>query len=211
MYTSGCCNGSKQDFDSCSGVSSTPPETKTSIEERRYDMPQKQINEYEFTVDMCIGYTSKGEMFLIDIEDYDKIKEFCWHFDSKGYVTTNVSIDGKQKKIRLHRLIMDFPDGMVDHIHSSESKYDNRKSNLRICTNQENQFNRGADRRNKLGIKGVSRTTHGNKYQAQIQIDGKLKYLGSYQTIKEAADAYDMAALKYFGEFAFLNNYNECA
>lgn len=174
-------------------------------------MSQKQTNEYEFTVDTCIGYTSKGEMFLIDIEDYDKIKEFCWHFDSKGYVTTNVSIDGKQKKIRLHRLIMDFPDGMVDHIHGSESRYDNRKSNLRGCTNQENQFNRGADKRNKLGIKGVSKTTHGNKYQAQIQIDGKLKYLGSYPTIKEAADAYDMAALKYFGEFAFLNNYNGCA
>lgn len=174
-------------------------------------MSQKQTNEYEFTVDTCISYTNKGEIFLVDIEDFDKIKDFCWHFDSQGYVTTSVSTDGKQKKIRLHRLIMDFPDEMVDHIHGSESRYDNRKSNLRECTNQENQFNRGADKRNKLGIKGVSKTTHGNKYQARIQIDGKLKYLGSYPTIKEAADAYDIAALKYFGEFAFLNNYNGCA
>lgn len=171
-------------------------------------MPQKQTNEYEFTADTCIGYTNKDEMFLVDIEDFDKIKDFCWHFDTNGYVATNVYCKGKQKKIRLHRLIMDYPNTMVDHIHGSKTKYDNRKINLRECNNKENQQNKKAT--NKLDVKGVS-VTHCNTYQAQIQVNGKLIYLGSYKTIKEAADAYDIAAIKYFGEFASLNNYNECA
>lgn len=165
-------------------------------------------NEYEFTADICIGYTNKNEMFLIDIEDFDKIKNYCWHFDSQGYVATNTTVCGKAKKIRLHRLIMNFPDGMVDHKHGSDTKYDNRKSNLRVCNNTLNQRNKKVKTNSKTGVKGVS-FTHCNTYQAQIQVDGKLIYLGSYKSIKEASDAYDKAAIKYFGDFAALNNYAE--
>ena len=164
-------------------------------------------NHYDLNGEYGIGLTAKNEMFYFDLEDYDKIKSIGWSCNNQGYIIGNITINGKQKKIRLHRLIMDFPKNMVvDHINGN--KLDNRKNNLRICSNRENVFNSSASKRNKLGVKGVS-ITRCNTYQAQIQIDGKLKYLGSYKTIKEASDAYDNAAKKYFGEFARLNNYSE--
>lgn len=164
-------------------------------------------NHYDLSGKYGIGFTAKNEAFYFDLEDYDIIKNIGWSCDSRGYIIGNITINGKQKRIRLHRLIMGFPKKMmIDHINGN--KLDNRKSNLRICNGKENTRNSSVQKRNKLGVKGVS-ITHSNTYQAQIQVDGKLKYLGSYKTIKEAADAYDLAAQKYFGEFARLNNYIE--
>lgn len=168
------------------------------------------VNEYEFTSDTCIGYTNKGEIFLVDIEMLDLIKDYSWYINEQGYVVANTKIDGKYTKIKLHRLITDAPSGfVVDHINGKESRHDNRISNLRICTNQENQFNRKYDSNKKLKIKGVSKINrHGKiRYQSQIGINNKLKYLGIFDTLKEASDAYDKAALELFGEFAWLNNY----
>lgn len=168
-------------------------------------------NEYEFTVDTCIGYTSKGENFLVDIDKYDLIKDYSWYISDKGYVVTNMTKNnGKQKKISLHRFITNCPDNLVvDHIHGKESRFDNRSSNLRVCTNQENQFNKSHKYQRDIKVKGVSKHTYRGKtrYQAHIQINKKSKNLGLYQTIKEAADAYDKAAKELFGEFAWLNNY----
>ena len=165
----------------------------------------KTTNEYEFTDSTCIGYTSKGEIFLVDIEDFSLIQDISWYINSKGYVVGNINKNGHQKKVYLHRLIMGFPHKkMVDHKHGRCSRYDNRKTNLRICNNMQNQQNKQTS--NQLQVKGVSLNCR-NKYQAQIQVNGVLIYLGSYPTIKEAADAYDFAAIKYFGDFALLNNY----
>ena len=162
-------------------------------------------NRYDLDRDYGIGFTSKNEKFYFDLEDYDVIKQIGWCYNSDGYVVGNITINGKQKRIAQHRLIMNCPPDMViDHINGVKS--DNRKCNLRICTVAQNAYNASIQKRNKLNAKGVS-ITHCNTYQAQIQVNGKLKYLGSYKTIKEAADAYDIAAKKYFGEYAKLNNY----
>ena len=166
---------------------------------------KKPINKYVLIGNVCVVYTSKREKFLVDADKYELIKNISWHFDNKGYVTGNITINKKQHKVRLHRFITNCPENMVvDHINGDKSN--NRMCNLRICSVKENIYNSGIQKRNTLNAKGVS-MTHSGTYQAQIQVDGKLKYLGSYKTIKEASDAYDLAAKKYFGKFAKLNNY----
>jgi hypothetical protein len=145
-----------------------------------------------------------GTEFLIDTKDYEKLKSFTWHRTNVGYAATK--IEGTETK--LHRFIMNAPaDIQVDHINLN--RYDNRKLNLRFATHKENHRNVGLQSNNTSGVKGVRYYKARSKYVAKIKVDGKSIHLGYYTTLLEAACAYDQAALKYFGEFAWLNNLKE--
>ncbi len=119
--------------------------------------------------------------------------------NNQGYCV--ISLDGRRYKA--HRLAVLYmtgcwPSDEVDHINRNPS--DNRWSNLRLVTSDENKLNRGAHKNNKVGVKGVSRNH--KKWQAQIKHDGKRFYLGSFDTIEEADAAYRLAAQKHHGDFA---------
>jgi HNH endonuclease len=88
--------------------------------------------------------------------------------------------------------------------HKNLARDDNRIENLRESTDTENSRNRGLRVDNKLGVKGVHRRENG-KYRASIRVDGKLICLGSFVLIEDAANAYAVAAQRYFGEFARLS------
>ena len=135
-----------------------------------------------------------GLKFLIDEDDYEKfVKDESFCLLQSGYVS-----NGKHKY--LHRLIMNPPDNMcVDHINGN--KIDNRKSNLRICTNQQNQMNRGKKKNNKSGFKGVWFDKSKNKYRTQISVDGKKKHLGLFEKSEDAYKAYCEACVKYHQEY----------
>jgi len=89
---------------------------------------------------MKIIKLTKEKFTLLDDEDFDEINKFKWQATKTGYATRNT----KGKTIRIHRLVMNAPKGMmVDHI--DHNTLNNQKSNLRICThtqNQQNQKNR---------------------------------------------------------------------
>src|SRR3990167_7283870 len=92
----------------------------------------------------------------------------------------------------------------IDHINGN--KLDNRKNNLRFCNQQGNSAN--MDKHGKYKYKGITLCTDWNrkkKWGAQISIKRKNMHLGRYLTPEEAALAYNIAAIKYFGEFARLN------
>lgn len=169
-----------------------------------YMLSKRDRNEYEFTVDSCIVETKTGEMFVVDIEDFEKIYPYYWYFNSDGYVETNAN----GETIRLHRFLTDCPKGLsVDH--DNHFRNDNRTQNLVVCTTQENNCNRTAYKKNKYnGVKGVQLTPSG-KYSVTIRANKKAYCLGTFNTLKEAADAYDEAAVEYHGKFAHLNNYKE--
>jgi len=119
-----------------------------------------------------------------------------------GYRT--IRIEGKD--YRAHRLVWKYhygkdPKEFIDHIDGN--KTNNNMENLREATNQQNGFNRGPQKNNKLGIKGVRK--QGNRYRATIIINGKNKHLGLFFTIEEARLAREEAEKKLFKEFSVLN------
>jgi hypothetical protein len=91
----------------------------------------------------------------------------------------------------------------IDHINSSG--LDNRRSNLRICTFSENLLNTAKYKNNKSGYKGVVWFKSVQKWWANINFKKKQYSLGYFDSLEEAAKAYDKGALKYHGAYARLN------
>lgn len=164
----------------------------------------KKFNSYYFNKDgYVIGRTSKGELFKIDADDYLIVKDYCWCINSSGYL---VAWDSSTKKLKyLHRLIMGPNFGLViDHMNGD--KLDNRKKNLRICTQRENSMNCRLSINNTTGITGVRYYPNVKKWGAYIFVDGEQINLGSYQTKEEAVAERKIAEEKYFGKFSYDNS-----
>lgn len=152
---------------------------------------------------------SQNQIAIVDDDDYEKINKYKWTADldkrcNKFRARRNIYKKGKNiKSILMHRFIMNCPENMtVDHI--NHDTLDNRKSNLRICTLQQNCGNQGP-RKGTSKYKGVSWYKQIKKWTAQISYKFKKIRLGYFKTEKEAAQAYNEAAKKYHGKFAYLN------
>lgn len=153
------------------------------------------LDKYEYGV----GYTNGGHEFYFDKEDYEKISKYIWCKQSNGYLIS-YSSGNHQKGILMHRLIMSPDDNqVVDHI--NRVKTDNRKENLRICSQKENARNRSISNRNKSGIVGVYWYERYNKWRAEIKVDDRTVFLGYFKELKDAANARKQAEAKYFGDF----------
>jgi hypothetical protein len=116
-----------------------------------------------------------------------------------------LSRSGKVKKFFIHRLIAinftpnDRNKPFVDHIDNDTAN--NKISNLRWCTREENQKNRSMSINNTSGIKGVNFNKQSNKWHARIQINGNNIHLGYFMNIEDAKQARQKKALEMFGEF----------
>ncbi len=130
------------------------------------------------------------------------------YIDPRGYRRLNVTVDGVKRKIQSHRLAWFMvhgvaPPHMIDHIDRNESN--NKLSNLRLATNTENQMNARSRSSSSSKHKGVSYFKKNNNWRAYIRFNKENIYLGSFDEEKDAAKAYNKAAVEYFGEFANLN------
>jgi len=92
------------------------------------------------------------KLFVIDKEDYPKIKDYSWHYTSNAYISHNINIEGQIKALYLHNMVLSrliFPGkgskDSVDHI--NRIGLDNRKENLRILTQTEQNLNQSKKKR----------------------------------------------------------------
>jgi|LSQX01.2.fsa_nt_gb hypothetical protein len=152
---------------------------------------------------------SQGYVALVDDEDFGLIMSHNKWFANKHhgnvYAKCNITRpDGRRTTLKMHRLIMDARQGeVVDHINGNG--LDNRKCNLRITNERENAANRKPHKGTSSRYKGVSYHKQHNKWQSNICVNYKCLYLGIFEKEVDAAIAYDIAAVKHFGEFARLN------
>ena len=155
--------------------------------ERRKLQSVELINDY--------AVIKAKEDILIDIEDVEKISKYRWWIDNSGYPRTKIH----GQNIRMHVFIT----GKKNLDHINRNKLDNRRSNLRECTNEQNMANRRKpiNKTNKyIGVYKDKRRNN-SKYEARC---GNV-YLGMFNTAAEAAKARDRAAVAKYGEFATLN------
>lgn len=149
------------------------------------------------------GYTllpvySSGDIVFTKVDDdCANLDVHFWSLTKGGYVRANSNNVHRY----LHRMILGAGnDEQVDH--KNGDKLDNRRSNLRTVTNQQNQMSRHVTVA-KSGFKGVYPI--GSSYQAKIKFNGKSISLGTYKTKETAARAYNNAANALFGEYALTN------
>lgn len=156
---------------------------------------------------------TQGYVAAIDNADYDRVAQYKWHATTSRkrsdgsvqvYATRNIAKEGGGRtRQMLHRFIMTTPIGLdTDHINGNG--LDNTRKNLRICTRSENAYNQ----RPQLGTscyKGVYWSKCSGKWQGQIAMRGKCIHLGLFVSERDAAIAYNNAALQLYGDFAHLN------
>lgn len=160
---------------------------------------------------------TQNQYALVDNEDYEYLMQWKWQaYYNKNpgtyYVLRSIlkseRINGKKGTILMHRAIMGCPQGLtVDHI--NHDTLDNRKSNLRVCTQSQNNMNTRKYSNNKSGYKGVMWHKYSKRWCAEIRANKKKIHLGYFVSKEEAYEAYCVAVKKYHGEFAYKNTVKE--
>ena len=154
---------------------------------------------------------TQGKVAIVDDEDFEFLNQWKWHVaggsgSGTGYARRSIRLfNNKIISFNMHRVVMNPKNNeQIDHVNGN--KFDNRKSNLRICTNTQNQHNVPLRKDNKSGFKGVNWDKKTRKWHTRIRVDGNRFSLGYFNNKEQAALAYNEAALQYHGEFARLNS-----
>ena len=149
---------------------------------------------------------TKGFVATVDGADFKPLSQHYWH----AHVTKNTTyarsrINGRL--VYMHRLLLSAPRGKeVDHVNSDG--LDNRRSNIRLCTKSQNNANRRSFKGTSR-YKGVYFDKKRNRWVAEIQKDGRRRWLGMFEDESDAGEAYRNASLELFGEFSSAHSINE--
>lgn len=171
---------------------------------RKYNRPLEKTdyspNEYivhNDRVEIKLHHKHSFISCFIDLEDFANVKKRKWFYERHAVVSY---IENSKKRISLHHYILGRPQPgkVIDHI--DVNILNNRKSNLRYCTQQQNVFNQGLKSNNTSGRRGVTKARDG-KWVAFIGVNYKHIYLGRFKKFDDAVCARDCAEKRYYGEF----------
>ncbi|SRR6266478_1769386 len=147
---------------------------------------------------------TQGLNAIVDTKDFDWLNQWNW---SAFFLDGNYRVVRRKngKLVYMYREILGCQKKTEEGDHWNHDTLDNRRENLRRATRVENCHNRRKQRNNTSGYIGVYWHQGASKWLAQIVENGKWIYIGIFADLVEAAHAYDQAAKKYHGEFAYLN------
>jgi len=150
-------------------------------------------------------HLTKGYEAVVSDEDYEEVSKYKWQVVVMNKKFLYALHKFKRKTISLHRFLTKPPKGFwVDH--RDGNGLNNTRENLRVCTPQQNAWNR----RGHTEHKGVwSYNSKKNPWIASICIGGIDIHLGSFKTIEEATEAYERKAKEVHGDFFFQEVKNE--
>ena len=150
---------------------------------------------------------SQGKIALVDDSDFADLSQFKWYAyksENTFYAQREIRDNGKRTSKKMHRHIMNAKSGeQVDH--TNHNGLDCQRTNLRLCTTGQNQWNRKRNSNGSSEYKGVQWRERDKKWQAQIGYKGKRIHLGYFSDEIAAAQTYDAKATELFGTFAHLN------
>lgn len=135
---------------------------------------------------------------LVDKSDLENILKYVWRSCKRGKTKYAYSSCGY-----MHRFILNPGKLYVDH--KNGNGLDNRRDNIRLCTHQQNLMNRGPQPNCKSGYKGVYPTTNKKNWRANIMLNDRQFWIGTFKTKEEAAEAYNKKSKEMFGDFAYQN------
>lgn len=147
---------------------------------------------------------TKGFVTVVDDEDYEDLARSNWHYNGRGYAARGIWVAGKVQIVLMHRQLLNFPSGQeVDHIDGNP--LNNHRDNLRVVTRLQNQWNSRRHTNGSSSYKGVSWNPRYNKWEVQFRVAGARIFVGRFDAELDAARAYDLAIVRYRGEYARLN------
>lgn len=138
---------------------------------------------------------TKGLFAQVDEADFDLLSRVKWYAD-----TSNAKPRARNRAVGFMHTFLLPGLGQIDHVDGDP--LNNQRENLRPASDSQNQHNKGKQRNNTSGYKGVWRDRKSGMWRAQIAAFGKSVGLGSYTTPERAHEAYCFAATKMHGEFA---------
>ena len=150
---------------------------------------QRKVNPVKLIDNTAIVYFYNSSLhFLCDLEDWERLKQYCWHYSKDGYAVSNLGNATYPHNMYFHRVIITPPDGLfIDHI--NRDRLDDRKQNLRIVNKLQNNLNKSNRSDNTTGVMGVSWDKERNKWRAMICFHGKSIHIGMYDNFDEAVIA----------------------
>lgn len=144
-----------------------------------------------------LGVNAKDGYAIVD-KEFAYLDQYKWSKSHWGYAVSSTPV------LKLHRVVAGANIGeVVDH--TNGDPLDNRKCNLRLCSQSENSKNQKLRTNNTTGYKGVYFMASANKYTAKVKNNYISYHIGLFDTAKEAAQAYNEKALQLHGKFARLN------